>query len=258
MKRFFVWFLIGSLVVVTASDVHYYAGLQHNYQVKEASSPTMVFLSALRGTQKKATLPDGTTVWLNAASSLAYPADISEGNRTVELFGEAFFDVPHQASHPFKVRARDMLIEVLGTRFDVRNYPDEIQSRVSVSAGAIRVCYHDQLATLHPGDAVAVEPAALTGKVFTFRSDEDTTAVTGWTKGLLSYKDRDLPSLVRELSRVYNVDIQLNGPVSDHRFDGTLSVQEPLEEVIERLIVPYSHARITRPASNRIVITVAH
>ena len=83
-------------------------------------------------------------------------------------------------------------------------------------------------------------------------------AAAGWTRGVLTFTDADLRSLLRELSREYNVDIELNGSVSDHRFQGTLSLKEPLEEVIDRLIVPYAHVSVSRSDKKRLIITVGH
>ncbi|MDO6433314.1 FecR domain-containing protein [Flavitalea sp. BT771] len=256
MKKASFYFLIAGLLAVTADEVLYFRRLRQHYRDRVKASPTMVFVSALRGQQKTVTLPDGSTVWLNAASTLAYPVDMTDGDRTVELFGEAFFDVVAQPSHPFQVRAKEMFIEVLGTRFNVRNYPEEISSHAMVVSGNIRVSYHDQAATLHSGEAANVDPADLSGRALSLRRGVDTASAADWTKGLLTFTNVDLPGLLHDLSRAYNVDIQLIGPVSDHRFQGKLSLQEPLEEVIARLVVPYMHVTISRPGKQQLIITV--
>lgn len=252
MKKAPILFLLLVLLAVAADEYWYFRRLRQ----RAKTSPSMVFVSALRGQQKTVTLPDGSTVWLNAASTLAYPVDMADGSRTVELSGEAFFDIVAKPSSPFQVQANEMSIQVLGTRFNVRNYPEEISSRVMVISGAIQVSYHDQVTRLNSGDEVEVDPADLTHQTFNVKRGLDTASAAAWTKGLLTFTDVDLPGLLHVLSRAYNVDIQLDGPVSDHRFQGTLSLQEPLDEVIDRLVVPYTHATISRPAKQRLIITV--
>ena len=143
MKKTSFYFLIAGLLVVAVDEICYVGRLRQHHRENAKTSPTMVFVSALRGQQKTLILPDGSTVWLNAASTLAYPVDMTDGARTVELSGEAFFDVAARPSHPFLVRAREMSIAVLGTRFNVRNYPEEIRSQAMVVSGAIRVSYQD-------------------------------------------------------------------------------------------------------------------
>jgi ferric-dicitrate binding protein FerR (iron transport regulator) len=179
------------------------------------------------------------------------------GDRTVKVFGEAFFDVAAKSSHPFKVRAREMLVEVLGTRFNVRDYPGETYSQTFVNAGAIRVSYHDSSAILRAGEEADIDPTRLNDRAFILKQGIDTTAMTEWTKGILSFNDVDLRSLVGELSRAYDVDIELQGPIITHRFKGWISVKkEPLDQVIERLIIPYVNILISRSGKRHLTITV--
>lgn len=254
MKKISTWLLVVGLLVITANEFYHYRHLRQHYQQSVNASPNLIFASSSRGTRKKVTLPDGSIVWLNAASSLLYPADMATGDRTVELFGEAFFDVVRESSHPFKVKAREMSIEVWGTQFDTRNYAEEMYSRVVVVSGTIRVSYHNQSAILRSGESAEVNPTELNDRAFSIEKGLDTATAAAWTRGVLTFDDFDLRSLLRELSRSYNVDIQLEGPVSDHHFQGTLSLQEPLENVLQRLVVPYVHVTISRPSERLLII----
>lgn len=256
MKRISFWLFLVSLLYITFSDVN-----NHNHQIKQGQRTTSipysaVFVYAPRGTSKNIVLPDGTLVSLNSASTLAYHNDIATGDRTVELFGEAFFNVVAKPSRPFRVRAKEMLIEVLGTRFNVRDYPDEAYTKAFVKAGAIRVKYHDSSTILYPGDEADINPTRLDGGSLVFKQGIDTTTMADWTKGFLSFDDIDLPSLLRELSRAYDVDIELRGRTLAHRFKALLPRKEPLDQVIERIIVPYANVLISRPEKHRLIITV--
>jgi ferric-dicitrate binding protein FerR (iron transport regulator) len=149
-----------------------------------------------------------------------------------------------------------LLIEVLGTRFNVRDYPDETYSQAFVKAGAIRVSYHDSSAILHVGEEADIDPTRLNDRAFNLKRGIDTTSMAEWTRGILSFNGVDLPNLLRELSRAYDVDIELRGPISTHRFKGSLSVKEPLDQVIERLIIPYLNVLISRSGKRQLIITV--
>src|SRR4051794_10742619 len=93
MKRISIWLLATSLLVLAVYEIDSYGLLRRQYRARITASPPMLFVSALRGVRRRVLLPDGSTVWLNAASTLAYPADIASSERSVELSGEAFFDV---------------------------------------------------------------------------------------------------------------------------------------------------------------------
>jgi ferric-dicitrate binding protein FerR (iron transport regulator) len=255
MKKISTWLLFVGLLVIGTSEIYHYTYVRQHYQQSATASANFKFASSLRGQQKKVSLPDGSTVWLNASSTLRYSANMTSGDRVVELFGEAYFDVASKPFQPFKVQAREMMIDVLGTQFNVRNYTDENCTRAAVVTGAIRISYHDQTATLRSGEEVDIDPTELDRQAFTVRKGMDTAAAAAWMRGLLTIDDLDLRGLLLELSRSYNVDIQFNGPVSNHRFQGTFSLQEPLEAVLQRVVVPHVHVTILRPSPQLLIIS---
>lgn len=160
-------------------------------------------LSTPRGVDFKVTLPDGTEVWLNAESSLRFPEQFGD-TRKVVLTGEAFFKVAHDASHPFIVQTNKMNVKVLGTEFDFRNYETETP-RVSLLRGSVEILNTDNSSTnivLIPGQGASVGENGMVSV-----SPVDVYAVRQWVDGFFYFQDQTLLSVLKELSRWYNVGI---------------------------------------------------
>ncbi len=160
-------------------------------------------LSTPRGVDFKVTLPDGTEVWLNAESSLRFPEQFGD-TRKVVLTGEAFFKVAHDASHPFIVQTAKMNVKVLGTEFDFRNYETEAP-QVSLLRGSVEILNTDNSSTnivLKSGQGASVGE---NGTVSV--SPVDVYAVRQWVDGFFYFQDQTLLSVLKELSRWYNVGI---------------------------------------------------
>lgn len=256
MKKISFWVFLSTLIYVTISDISDRKDQYRQLQRSTVPLSSTMYISTPRGASKDIVLPDGSAVSLNAGSTLSYPSNMDTGDRLVKVFGEAFFSVVTKSSHPFKVQAKEMFVEVLGTRFNVRDYPEETYSQTFVVAGAVRVSYRDSSNILHAGDEANIDPTRLDQRTFILKSGVDTAAMAEWTKGILSFSDVDLPSLLRDLSRAYDVDIVLQGPAITHRFKGLVSVKEPLDQVIERLVIPYVNVLIERRGKRRVSITV--
>jgi ferric-dicitrate binding protein FerR (iron transport regulator) len=154
-----------------------------------------------RGGQFQLLLPDGTRVWLNAASSLKYPVNFSSaGERRVELNGEAYFEVAHNKDRPFRVVTNRQVVEVLGTHFNVNAYNDEPNTKTTLLEGAVKVTGGAKSATLKPG-----QEANLTD---TFKvSDVDTEEAVAWKNGYFRFDDEKLETVMRKVSRWYNVEV---------------------------------------------------
>jgi ferric-dicitrate binding protein FerR (iron transport regulator) len=197
---------------------------------KEDGTLTYNTLATPRAAQFKLKLPDGTLVWLNNASSIRYPANFSGSTRTVELTGEAYFDVAKDASRPFIVKAGSLSVDVLGTGFDVSAYSDEPAVLTTLVKGKIRVERNGQQAVLVPGQQVAaagdggwtVKPA-------------NTEAVTAWRDGLFNFDDADLHTALRQLARWYDVDVEFRGAVPAKRLQGQMQRSLTLNQVLEIL-----------------------
>ncbi len=175
-------------------------------------------ISTPRGGQFQITLPDGTQVWLNALSSLRFPTAFTGNNRTVELTGEAYFDVQQNAAKPFVVKVADMQIDVLGTSFNVMAYPDEKSVQTTLMAGAVKVSAAGQTRVLQPGQQTQLQKDGRLDVI----STTDTESVIAWKNGYFKFNQADLPGVMRQLARWYDIDVNFEGPIPDFRFVGEL------------------------------------
>jgi ferric-dicitrate binding protein FerR (iron transport regulator) len=164
-------------------------------------------ISTARGQQRELTLPDGTHVWLNAGSTLSYPMFFDVSKRSVELTGEAFFDVQHADKAPFLVHTGNITTTVLGTSFDISAYP-QAAFKASVLTGKIRVQDNTQtFGILEKGNRLTVldDVAALQKYI-------DTAAMAVWRTGALIYRDETLADIVADLQRNFSDSIVIANP----------------------------------------------
>ncbi len=207
------------------------------YQNQQSEDPSTAVsfntLSTPRGGRIQLVLPDGTAVWLNSASSLKYPAVFTGTERMVELTGEAYFEVAANVKQPFKVKLNGVVIDVLGTRFNIHAYSDEPIITTTLVQGKVRVT--DQLASkekaciLIPGEqAVASAEAFVTQRA-------DLEQVLSWKNGLFIFEDRKLPDILREMSRWYDIDIEFRTPITGERYGGIINRNSTLPKVLELL-----------------------
>ncbi|MCS3797051.1 FecR family protein [Niastella sp. OAS944] len=162
-------------------------------------------VSTARSSQYEVVLPDGSRVWLNSGSSIRFPASFSSKERSVELLGEAWFDVLHANEIPFVIHSGNIVTSVMGTAFDIKAYPGEHAMIVAVQRGRVKVQSGNRsLATLEKGHQVKV----MADESY-FQSTIDTAHIAGWKKGDLYYKDEMLADIVADLQRVFNVSIQI-------------------------------------------------
>jgi ferric-dicitrate binding protein FerR (iron transport regulator) len=162
-----------------------------------------------RGGEYAVTLPDGSTVRLNAASSIRFPTTFSGKDREVSITGEAYFEIARDPAHPFRVRVGDsMAVDVLGTDFDIMAYGDEPAIRTTLLRGAVRVRQGPLALVLTPGEQAQVGPA---GSLRLVRQC-DTTAVVAWIGGFFQFRDLDLRQMMRQIQRWYNVQVVYDLP----------------------------------------------
>lgn len=229
-------------------------------------------LTTPRGGQFKVTLPDGTRVWLNAASSLRYPAAFTDKERKVTLSGEAYFEVAsrplssgpgngQEGKMPFIVRVNGMEIEVLGTHFNVMAYEDESVIRTTLLEGAVKVIplagrlagaqggtagkppgrIPGKAKLLRPGQQARLAKPGKTGATSTHEiqviSGIDTRRIVAWKDGYFQFKHTDLPTVMRHLARWYNVEVIYNeaDTIPDQYFGGRIPRNLPLSKVLSIL-----------------------
>lgn len=204
-----------------------------------AGNETSIVYNTLRtpyGGQYQMTLQDGTKVWLNAGSSLRFPASFSGNERNVTLIGEAYFEVAKDKARPFLVTVNagsgtPMTVKVLGTHFNINAYPDEQQNRVTLLEGAVKVDCGAANALLAPGREAILN--RISGKISV--SSVDTEAATAWKNGYFLFENEKVESIMRQISRWYNVAIIYQGDVSRKAIAGSLSRSKNVEEVLNML-----------------------
>jgi hypothetical protein len=174
-------------------------------------------------------LPDGSKVWLNSASTLRFPAFFSGDTREVELNGEAFFDIAKNPEKPFKVITKDQVVEVLGTQFNINSYSDEESFKTTLIEGSVKIIYKDRVVLLSPGQQF--QPNLKSSKVV----EADTEEVTAWKDGYFLFKDEDIQSIMRKVSRWYNVEVTYSGDIPDVGFGGNISRSKDIDEVLNVL-----------------------
>lgn len=201
-------------------------------QPKLADIIAMNTLTTPRGGQYEVVLPDGTKVWLNAASSLRYPTSFSGNERRVELTGEAYFEVAKNAAQPFFVKTTSQTVEVLGTHFNINSYSDEVSTKTTLLEGSINVTNTSgmPLVKLKPGQQAI---GTINGmKVNTAADVEEAVA---WKNGKFMFKNTDLPTIMRLLSRWYDVDVEYQGTIAEKHYRGRISRNVPVSQVFEIL-----------------------
>ncbi|SHM91234.1 FecR family protein [Chitinophaga jiangningensis] len=188
-------------------------------------------LNVPRGGQFKLVLPDGSTVWLNAASSLRYPTAFTGSTRTVEIKGQAYFEVAQNSNKPFIVKAENTTIQVLGTGFDIMSYPDEKEQRTTLVEGAVKVKVGTIEKYLKPGQQVALNNE--TGEATVH--DADVQGVIAWKTGFFEFDNVSLPTILRQLGRWYDLDIVNKFAYNNSRLGGRISRNLPLSEILPML-----------------------
>lgn len=181
-----------------------------------------------RGGQYQVDLPDGTKVWLNASSSLKYPTRFTGKTRSVELTGEAYFEVAHNAAMPFKVKTDKQVVTVLGTHFNINAYHDEPALKTTLLEGKVRIDVFGNNASeiLKPG-----QQAALIGTQINV-TESDTEQAVAWKNGYFRFRGESMESVMRRLSRWYNIDVKYTGEVADESYYGTISRNKNISQVL--------------------------
>jgi len=195
-----------------------------------------------RGGQYAVTLPDGTRVWLNAASSIRFPTAFTGGERRVEISGEAYLEVAPDKARPFRVAVdysnagRQMEVEVLGTQFNVMAYEDEGVVKTTLLQGAVRLVHGTMAKVLRPG-----EQGQWKDGVFRLTGDADTSAVVAWKNGQTLFAGEDITAIMRKVSRWYDVDVAYRGELPKRNFTGGISRAADISQLLKILELNHIH-----------------
>ncbi len=199
-------------------------------------------LSTSRGERTQVRLPDGTVVFLNAASSLKYPTNfVKMENRQVSLIGEGYFDVAKDKKHPFIVKSRDQQIEVLGTHFNISAYADDKTTTTSLLEGSVKVSPQNignatsqtngnmSFKTLVPGEQSVLSTTGIQLKPL------DTEQALAWKNGDFIFNDAAAEDVMKQLARWYNIEVVYVGEHPKDQFTGEISRSKSLSKVLELL-----------------------
>jgi transmembrane sensor len=227
----------GSIAKEGGANILNQADGQLSYQgdSKETSETFFNTITTPKAGQYKLVLADGTKIWLNAGSKLEFPTKFTIGSqRLVKLDGEAFFDVAHIAGSPFIVQTASQRVEVLGTQFDVMTYADEPSGEATtLLSGKVRVAADNgAFQTLVPGSQVQVARGSGTLHV---SQDVNLDEVVAWHNNEFKFVHRDLQSIMRQISRWYDVEVVYSGPVPTVHFNATISRFSNVSRVLKLL-----------------------
>lgn len=193
-----------------------------------------------RGGQYQIQLPDGTEVWLNAASRITYPTSFNGKERKVTIAGEVYFEVAKNKAKPFIVDVEGKAsVEVLGTHFNVNAYTDELGIHTTLLEGSIRMISQQQTVLLKPG-----QQAQLTGASLTVNNDPDLEIVMAWKNGSFQFNHASVDEVLRQFSRWYDVTIVYEQKIPAILFSGEIKRDLNLSQALVVLEKMGVHFRI--------------
>lgn len=203
--------------------------ITYNDGERIAEAGKMLQLTTPRGGQYQAVLPDGSKVWLNAASSVRFPSKFTGNKREVDITGEVYLEIAKNSKQPFTLHANGTNIEVLGTSFNVNMYEDEAALKATLVDGSIKVLTVGKAFILKPGQqAVVMEESVKT-------QSADIEQILAWKNGVFNIHNADLQTVLRQLARWYDIDIRYKGTPPMKYFQGKLDRGLSLIQVIEAL-----------------------
>jgi transmembrane sensor len=157
-------------------------------------------------------LSDGTKVWLNSVSSIHFPTAFSGKERIVDITGEAYFEVAKNISMPFKVKINGMQVEVLGTHFNINAYNDEPSIKTTLLEGAVKIVAGQKISFLKPGQQASLN----TNGEIKVVNDPDLDEVVAWKNGMFKFNGADINTIMRQVSRWYDVDLVFEDNIFGH------------------------------------------
>jgi transmembrane sensor len=225
---------------LAAGQLTYKNGFPRSGKSFKSSESWSNTLTTPRGGQYQLILPDGTKVWLNAASSIRYPTAFTGKTREVTITGEAYFEVAHREKQPFHVKAGNTLIQDLGTHFNINAYSDEPDTKTSLLEGSIRITDKNNSLVLHPGQEAIVNPTAR----IQLDPDPNMEEIMAWKNGLFQFNHADIETVMRQVSRWYDVEVVFEGPKPAGHFGGKISRNVNASQMLQVLAVSGLHFRI--------------
>ncbi|WP_214071858.1 FecR family protein [Mucilaginibacter sp. dw_454] len=192
-------------------------------------------------------LPDGSKIWLNSQSSITFPTAFSGKERLVKITGEAYLEVVHKADQPFRVAVKGQTIEDRGTHFNINAYDDEPVINTTLLEGSIKISVGTKTAVLKPGQ----QASTVNGSSLINVKSADVDQAVAWKNGFFQFNDADIQTVMRQLSRWYDVDVQYEGKVPSFDFSGEMERSLNASQVL-KLLSKKVHFRIE---GKKIIVT---
>lgn len=228
-------------------------GMQGNARVVNISTGNLVYratagkpasvcyntITTPAGGQYQVTLSDGTRVWLNALSTLKYPTSLAGADRTVQLTGEAYFEVAKNKNSPFHVEVAGVDVAVLGTNFNVNAYTDEGSLKTTLLQGSVRLNKGGETLLLLPG-----QQGGAAGNGFALVNNADVDQAVAWKNGYFSFDDVDIRTVMRQLARWYGIQVNYEGIPTKAQFWGKMGRDLNLTQVLTGLTKSKVHFKL--------------
>ena len=214
------------ILLIGISGVWFYLQNQNN--------PTTVEISAAYGEMKHVTLPDQTEVWLNVGSSLKYPSVFNQKIRSVSLTGEAFFSVTKNQLKPFVVETKNLTVKVLGTKFNLKAYPDEHQTTATLQEGKIEVqTAKNQKQQMVPNEQLVYNSETSILKVAKINPED----IPDWKNGNLLFSEATLGEILQTLERRFNISFDTDKSIdlSTERYTIKFEREETPAQILQVL-----------------------
>lgn len=200
------------------------------YDAAKADAVTFNTMSTPKGRQFSIVLPDNSRAWLNAESSITYPTAFIGDHRTVKIKGEVYFEVMSDPNRPFRVELNSNAeVQVLGTGFNVKAYPDDKKISTTLINGAVRIKSLQQQQTIKPGQQTQIDHSGN----LTLVKNADIAKIMAWKNGLFNFQDESLEEAMKQLERWYDIEVKYVGNPPDKKFFGELQRSLTLAQVIE-------------------------
>lgn len=232
----------GNSILKAAEGELIYSFAQENSKPVDKSAEMIIYntIETPKGGKFQVRLPDGSKVWLNAASSLRFPTTFSGSKRQVELKGEAYFEVAHDESKLFEVNTRNQIVQVLGTHFNINAYADEPTVNTTLIEGSVRVSdvRTNTSQLLKPG-----EQSQLAERI-EIVNVKNTSEAVAWKEGYFQFNEADIETVMRQIERWYDVTVKYEGEIPLYRFGGEIERSLSLLQVLKILEKTKVHFRL--------------
>ena len=253
-RRYIRYTLEIAAVVILAVGVSFFTtdSMKKRYEQQViAHNPEQVEIYNPKGLRTAITLPDGSKVILNADSRISYLKNFMPNDRTVQLEGEALFEVTKDESRPFVVQTGAAKMTVLGTSFNVRSYPESNYISTTLIEGSLRVEIGENACTLAPGNQSRINKISQENLI----QQVDPENATGWTGGRLYFQLTPFSEMVATLERTFSVNIEVkNKQLLQKSFTGKFEYGENIDQIMEVLTLSVSSSSVYNKETNTIII----